>query len=197
MTQFLKKNFVLLLAFLLPILLIIILALITYLPSLGVKTKYNFLYSTCTFPNNYNYYPYDCNHYLKQRYSVVDGKIKVNDIDPNQDLDKNGVKDINETYTARIFLHDTEKNESREISLKEAESLELNSLITSPDGLTISSSYDRIGDDFFIFGGGYTTYGYYLTKGKSRSRINLINNDDRYYYQNNFQFIGWVLPGRN
>ena len=146
------------------------------------------------------YYPYYCNNYLQKRYSVADNKLVVNPVDLAQDSNKDGVPDYNKNYdyTARIFLHDTKKNESREITLAETQTLSLNSLLTSPDGVTVSSHYDRNGSDFFfIFGGGSSSYGYYLTKGKSRSKINLINSTDQYYYRNNFQFVGWVLPGRN
>ena len=196
MKEFLKKNFAIVLAFVLPVALIAIIALSTYLPSLFLSTDYNFIYSSCT--EGTNYYPYYCNNYLQKRYSVINGKIVVNSIDPVQDSDKDGVPDVNENYTARIFLHDTKKNESREITLEEAQTLSLNGLLTSPDGVTVSSHYDRNGGGFFfIFGGGSSSYGYYLTKGKSRSKLNLINRDDRYYYRDNFQFIGWLLPGRN
>lgn len=196
MKDFLKKNFAILLAFLLPILLITVVALSTYLPSLFLSTEYNFIYTSCT--DGRNYYPYRCNNYLEKRYLVADNKLVVNPVDITQDADKNSVPDFSETYTDRIFLHDTKKNESREITLGEAQSLTLNSLLTSPDGVTVSSYYNRNGGDlFFIFGGGSSSYGYYLTKGKSRSKINLINSTDQYYYQNNFQFVGWVLPGRN
>ena len=194
MKEFLKKNFAIVLAFVLPVALIAIIALSTYLPSLFLSTNYNFVYSSCT--DGTNYYPYYCNNYLQKRYSVVNGKIVVNSMDPAQDSDKDGIPDINENYTARIFLHDTKKNESREITLEEAQALSLNGLLTSPDGVTVSSNYDRGADFFFLFNGG-SSYGYYLTKGKSRSKLNLINNDDRYYYRDNFQFIGWVLPARN
>jgi hypothetical protein len=195
MKEFLKKNFALLLAFILPVLLIIIVAITTYLPSAFIKTSYNFVYSVCT--DGTRYYPYNCDAYLKQRYSVTDGKIIVNNVDLTQDLDKNGVADFKEKYSDRIFLHDTLKNESREIEVKEAQALQLSGLLTSPDAITVSSRYDRGGGELFPFSGGYSSYGYYLTKGKSRTKINLINNGDQYYYQNNFQFIGWVLPGRN
>ena len=103
---------------------------------------------------------------------------------------------LNKT-TLLVFLHDTKKNESREITLAEAQMLTLNNLLTSPDGVTVSSNYSYNGGDFFPFSGGRSSYGYYLTQGKSKSKINLINSTDQYYYQNNFQFIGWVLPGRN
>ncbi len=192
--EFVKKNFAILLAFALPILLIGGVALSTYLPSLFLSTNYNFIYTSCA--DDTNYY-YNCASYLEKRYSVVGDTLVANSVDLSLDTDGDGVLDADETYTARIFLHDTEKNESREITLKEAESLRLNSLLTSPDGVTVSSHYDRGGDFFFIFGGSSSSYGHYLTKGSSRSRINLINSSDRYYYQNNFQFIGWVLPGRS
>lgn len=196
MKDFLKKNFAVLLAFILPIALITAVALSTYLPSFFLSTDYNFIYTSCT--DGRYYYSYPCNNYLQKRYLVVDNKLVLNPVDTTVDSDKNGVPDFSEKYTDRIFLHDTKKNESREITLGEAQSMTLNGLLTSPDNVTVSSFYDRNGGDFFfIFGGSSSSYGYYLTKGKSKSKINLINSTDQYYYQNNFQFVGWVLPGRN
>ena len=195
MKEFLKKNFALLLAFLLPTTLIGIVALSVYLPSIFLSTDYNFVYSSCA--DGTNYYPYECDNYLQKRYSVVNDTLAVHAIDPGQDSDSDGVLDINENYTARIFLHDTKKNESREITLAEAQTLTFNGLLTSPDGVTVSSDYEGGSDFFLFFDGGSSSYGYYLTKGKSRSKLNLISQDDRYYYRDNFQFVGWVLPGRN
>lgn len=195
--DFLKKNFALLLAFALPIVLLCAVALSTYLPSLFLSTNYNFVYTSCTDGSEY-YYSYNCNNYLQKRYAVVDNTIVANTIDPTLDSDGDSIPDVKENYTARIFLHDTQKNESREITLEEAQTLTLTSLITSPDGVTVSSHYDRGGGDFFfIFGGGSSSHGYYLTKGASRDKLNLINSTDQYYYRNNFQFVGWVLPPRN
>lgn len=194
MKEFIKKNLIILIAFMLPVALITIVALSTYLPSLFLSTNYNFVYSSCT--DGRNYYSYRCDNYLQKRYTVVNNNLIVNSTDPTQDSDNDGIPDINENYTARIFLHDTAKNESREITLQEAQTLTLNSLLTSPDGVTVSSHYDRGADFFLIFDGG-SSYGYYLTKGKNKDKLNLINRDDRYYYRDNFQFIGWILPGRN
>jgi len=193
MKDFIKNNFALLLAFILPIALIVIVALSTYLPSRLISTDYNFIYTACT--DGRSVY-YQCDNYLQQRYSVSDTKLVVNTINSIQDTDKDGTPDVDENYVTRIFLHDTETNESREISLEEAKLLTLNSLITSPDGITVSSSYSRGADFFLIFDGG-SSYGIYLTKGKSKSKLQLINNDDRYYYRDNFYFLGWVVPGRN
>jgi len=195
MKDFLKKNFALVIAFSLPVLLIVGIALSAYLPSLFISTDYNFVYSSCTDGTN-NYYSYRCDNYLQKRYSVVDGQLRVNDVDPAQDSDNDGVPDVKEGYTARLFLHDTKSNETREITLKEAESLNLNELITSPDGVSVSSQYDRGANFFLIFDGG-STYGHYLVKGNAKTKLNLINDENRYYYRDNFQFIGWTLPGRN
>ena len=194
MKEFFKQNLTLVLAFSLPILLIVIVALSTYLPSLFLSTNYNFVYSDCT--DGTNYYYHNCNNYLQNRLVVVNGKLVVNDINPTLDSDNDGIPDINENYKERIFLHDTEKNESREITIEEARGLSLNNLVTSPDGISVSSDYSRGAEFLFLFDGG-SSYGYYLMKGNNKSKLNLINNDDRYYYQDNFQFIGWVLPGRN
>ena len=94
-------------------------------------------------------------------------------------------------------MHDTKKNENKEISLLDVQKLKLSGLLTSPDGVTVSSGYSPTGGcgEFFIFGGcgGSSSYGYYLAKGRSRSKLNLINNSDSYYYNNNFQFLGWVI----
>lgn len=195
MKDFFKKNFALVLAFSLPVLLIVVIALSAYLPSLFISTDYNFVYSLCADGTN-NYYSYRCDNYLQKRYSVVNGQLIVNDIDPALDSDDEGIPDVKEGYTARLFLHDTQSNQTREITQEEAQSLTLNELITSPDGVSVSSHYDRGADFFLIFDGG-STYGYYLMKGNAKSKLNLINDDNRYYYQDNFQFIGWVLPGRN
>jgi len=190
MNETIKKHGVLILAFALPILLIVVVAISAYIPSRLVKTQYDFVYTTC-FDGN-SYYAYNCSNYSTTEYSVIDDVLVVKEIsDPQKDLQP---YEKRTPPTVRIFLHDTETNLSKEISLKDAQSLKLSGLITSPDGITVSNQYERVPDMIYIFGGGNTTYGYYLTKGNAKSRLNLINNGESYSYQNNFKFIGWVLP---
>ena len=193
MKEFIKNHFAVLLAFLLPIVLIIIVAASTYIPSRLLSTDYNFVYATCNV--NTSRYPYNCDNYLRQRYSVANNKLVVSQASTTQDFDKRSVPYIDENYTARIFLHDTKKNESKEIILEEAQSMTLNGLVTSPDGVTVTSNLYRSGGSFFLIFDGGSSYGPYLTKGKKRSKLHLVNDDGRYYYDN-FHFIGWVLPGR-
>jgi hypothetical protein len=187
--EFIKKNFALLLAFTLPVVLIIVVALSAYLSSLVIRTNYNFIYTTCG--DGANNYPYRCDSYLQKRYSVVDNKLILKPVDMTEDADKDGMPDFNEKYVGRIFLHNTKTNESQEITSEEAQTMKLSSLLTSPDGITVSNHYNRSGGDFpFFFSGGSSSYGYYLTKGNSWSKINLINSSNLYYYGDNFQFMG-------
>lgn len=178
-----------LLAFAFPLLLIIIIAASTYLPSLFLSTDYDFVYATCG--NGSGYYEYDCRNFLNDRFAVENGQLTLKPIDPYKDSDRDGTPDMSESYVTRIFRHNTGANESREITLEEAKALSINGLATSPDGVSVQRGYDR-GTDFFIFFNTSSDYGYYLTKGEKRQKLNLVIDDDRYYYRDNFKFIGWV-----
>ena len=195
----LKKNFVIILAFALPVIFVVLVAVGSYLPSWLVSTNYDFIYATCGDGKNYYSYDVRCSNYLQKLYTVQDGQLIINEVDSSWYLDNEG-KPIPENergnYTARLFWHDTEKNESQEITSTEAQTFQLNPLLTSPDKVTLSNNYDG-GAEFFPFFDSNSSYGYYLTKGGHQSRLNLINFDDRYYYEDNFNFIGWILPGRN
>jgi len=182
------KNIAIILAFLLPIILILIVVLSVYLPSAFLSTKYNFIYASC----NTNY-SYDCSSRILNHYKVVEGKLVLEPFAEKTDSNSNGLLDEKEIANARFFLHDTQKNESREISLQEVKSMTLNGLITSPDNVSVSSGYER-GVDFMLISG-RSTYENYLVKGNSKTKLNLIKNSE--YYYNNIHFIGWVLPGRN
>jgi hypothetical protein len=204
MKESLRKNFTLILAFTLPAILIIGIAISVYLPSFFISTNYNFIYASCG--DNIDNYSRNCNTYLSNKYTVENGKISTledrtaNIDNSNQEYSQTGtstLKKVTESpkYEVRLFFHDTAKNESREITLEEAKLFTLNNLITSPDGVSITGSYNS-GSDILVFGGGRSSFGYFLTKGNSKLKLNIINTNDRYYYQNNFKFIGWVIPGR-
>ncbi len=188
MREFLKKNFALVLAFALPVVLIVSIALSTHLPALFLSTKYDFVYTSCT--DSTGRYSYRCYDYLQERYSVVNGRIVVT---PNSLVENSDKNYKNKGYIVRIFLHDTKKNESQEITLEKAQTFLLNKLLTSPDGVTISSDYNRETTFSFLFGSSISYDGYYLTKGKRKKKLNLINSDTLYQ---SFQLLGWVLPDR-
>jgi hypothetical protein len=187
--EFIKKNFTLLIAFSLPILLIGMVVLFVYVPTLFISTPYNFIYVTC---DSSDYY--DCENYLQKKYSVVDTKLVVRDVE--MDINDDEIIDDNQAYLTHIFLHDTEKNESREISLEEAQTLSINSLLTSPDGFTVSNNFNNTVDIFPFFAGGYSSFEYYLTKDNKRIKMNLVSDTYRAYYAKNFRFVGWILSDR-
>ncbi|MCA9364891.1 MAG: hypothetical protein KC736_03300 [Candidatus Moranbacteria bacterium] len=193
--EFLRKNFIIVIAFALPIILIIAVALSAYLPSLFLSTQYNFIYMSCAdTAGHYSYYRV-CENHLKKSYPVIDGKLVVHETDPSTVFNE---EKVDKNFTVHIFLHDTEKNESREITLEQARALTLNNLLTSPDGVTISGKYaDSAGGPLFLFGGGSQSYNQYLTKGRSHKKLNLINTPNNHYYLENFHFIGWVVPDKN
>jgi hypothetical protein len=203
MKDFIKKNITLIVAFALPVWVIVIVAIGVYFPSFFVSTKYDFVYISCS--ENNSYQAYDCNQYLEKKYSVTNNKLSASDLettsfteDYSSGTPKMKIVSENQKYAERIFFFDTKKNEGREITLEEAKALSLNGLVTSPDGVTVSGNYENRNDGFFIFGGGgRNNFGYYLTKGSGKSKLNLINISDSYYSRSGFKFIGWVLPGRN
>lgn len=190
MKEFLKKNFVIVLAFALPFVFLIIFVLSVYLRSFFLSTNYNFVYLVC---DSFNF---SCRDLLKQ-YSVINGKIVISTINQTQNLNEKGITDIKEHDNVRIFLYDTKKYERQQITFKEAQELYLSEHLTSPDGFKISRLYDRDRDVFFFFFNFNSSYdGYYLVKGKIKRKLDLI--DIAYpFYSDYIKFIGWVLPGRN
>ncbi len=190
MMQFIKKNFVLLLAFALPISFLLIIAATIYIPSNMLKTQYDFIYATCD--DAYSYEP-GCKDYLNQRYTIENNTLEVHDVP--QEEESSGVPhpDRKISFTTRIFYHDTEANESREISIEEAQEFELSKLLTSPDGVTFTSDYEST-PGVFPFFDGRGRYGEYISKGNTKKRMDLIQSSERsYYYSDGLQFLGWII----
>ena len=177
-------------AFLLPLMFIVIVFLSSYVPSIRLSTDYNFVYATCS--EGIRPYYYNCSNYLNAKYAVENGTLQELPIPPELDSDNDDIPDINENYRTRLFIHNTELDESREITLDEARQLNLRDLITSPDGVAVEWESSRR-NGFFLFYNGSSNNGYYLTKGNAHKRLSLINDSDRSYYRDDFEFIGWII----
>src|SRR3989344_2781384 len=116
MKGFIKRNLAVILAFALPLLLIIIVAVSTYLPSFLFSTDYDFVYAACGSTGSYDYhYGYSCNGYLQQKLAIEGGGLILKEVSPITNPDKGMVPAVSPNYKIRFFLHDTEKNEGREI----------------------------------------------------------------------------------
>ena len=196
MRSFVRENFIIIIAFLLPLVLIGGLALSVYVPGTLMSPQYNFVYATCNIGvSDRNYF--DCEEYLARHLSVVAGELQISEVvqpTPDIDPDRTDYRPTPPTYNVRLFLHDTEENRSQEITIERAQALTLNDLITDPNGLTVVHQYDR-GPDFVLFSGG-SAYGHYLVDGRALAKLNLVDTS-RSWRNDNFHFIGWVVPGRN
>ena len=195
-----KKHLTLIIGIALPVIIIAIVAVSVYLPSKFLKTDYNFVYATCGDGSStyyYSDYRYYCDRgYLDVRYSVEDGKLVYNAPKAGADLNKNGVEDKDEKVTVRFFLHDTLKDESKEITFEDAQKFDYSGLLTSPDGVAVTSGYESNPDVFPFFYSGGSQYKYYLTKGSKKKEVNMVLGTEG-YYSGGFKFVGWVLPGRD
>jgi hypothetical protein len=184
------KPILIFVAFLLPLLFIGVVFISSYIPSARLSTDYNFVYTTCS--DGTSPYGYNCGNYLNSLYEVQNQSLIELPISSSQDSDGDDVLDVDENYQTRLFIHDTDANTSREITFEEAQALSLRSLITSPDGVAVEWEFSR-GNGFFIFYNTSSSSGYYLTKGNARKSLDLINDTERYYYRNDFRFLGWVV----
>jgi len=185
-----KRAILLAVAFALPLLFIMVIFITTFIPATRLSTDYDFVYTTCS--KNRNPGSYYCNNYLQNLYDVVDGRVRERELSADLDSDNDGVLDSNENYSTRLFLHDTALNVSEEISLIEAQRLQLSDEIVSPDGVAVERDYSS-GGSFFPFVRVSSRFGWYLSRGSARQKLEIIGDSERNYYRDDLMFLGWVL----
>ena len=166
-----RKNYwPILLAISIPILLILFMIGSIYLPQLGLKPKYNFLYTT-------DYYSYDF------PYEVKDHRLT--------DLPKKNQTEQFSYYPVRaprFFVYDVKANQARQVNAEEAKQLGLDDQPVSTDGYQVTNNRndESLGLFPLLFFCG-PQRGVYLKHKGSQKRLDLPGAD---YY--NFHFIGWV-----
>lgn len=172
--EIIKKNITLVLGISIPILMILFVAGSVYLPGLFIKPHFNFLYGN---DDSYYFYGY--------QYSVQNNKLIRNKIEEPANPSYNPPR-----VEAKLYIYDVTKNEAREISFTDAQNLNLDSNVKSPDGFEIV--YGNRTDNFFpFFWGGRTDYNARYLKGHNVSKkLNLQQNGNPYY--NNISVIGWI-----
>lgn len=161
-----KRNFTLILAIAIPVLMILFVAGSIYLPGFFIKPKNNFLYFLGD------------NYYGKQ-YSVQNGNLIESYVERPY-----SPQDIN----SKLYLYDIKKNESREISFQEAKNFNLDSNRISSDGFEVVNGSTESGFFPFFF---YerTDYSTLYLRGHNISKKLNIDLNGSYY--NNFHFLGW------
>jgi hypothetical protein len=171
-----NKNLPLVIGILIPILFILVFAGFVYIPRVFIEPGYDFIYTT-----RYRGYNNEC---LDSSYRVIDEKIEM-----EQAKCLNIKQDVN-YENSEIYLYDIENNISKLISYEEAETLKLISGPSSPDGYVIEYK-NRNSGIFELFGDSSNERGYYIGDGNNWEKLIGIPND-RYYYNNDFELIGWV-----
>jgi len=172
-----KKNLPLIVGICLPVVFIIVIALALFVPSLYVKPQYNFVYSDQSSDNWNNWY--------RNMYVVRDGRVTVETrpVTPN---------DQYKTYrgdNASLFLYDVKTNTARSITLAEAQALTLDPSPSSPDGYVVRYEYGN--DGIFELFGSDSSYGYVITKGNGKKRLDAMVND-MYRGSGSYTVLGWV-----
>ncbi len=171
-----KKNLPLYIALAVPVLMIILVAIFIYVPGIGKKPQYNFLYSS----NNNVYYGYG-----QQEYQVSNGHL-IHNPPPTTNPPDYYKPQPGEVH---FYIYDVAKDQSSEITFEQAQGYNLDSSNPSPDGYTVQQGNGGGGD--FLFGGGSSDYNSWFIKGHNRSRkLNLKLSGSNNYY--NFQFLGWI-----
>ncbi len=168
-----KKNIPLIIALCIPVLMILVLAAVIYLPGLGKKPAHNFIYMTGD-----NYY-----NYGQSKYLVSDGYIREN---PSATITPAlYYKPV--ASDSRLFLYNVTTNIATELNIQQASQYRLDPSQASADGYKVERGNSN-GD--FLFGSGGGDYNSWFIKGHNRStKLNLKLNSTDYY---NMQFLGWV-----
>jgi len=188
--KLIKEHLLVVGALSLPLLFIAAVTLIVYLPVWLINPQYDFVYISCD-ANRY-YAEVSCEDFLASKYQVVDGRLTVKEIDYTRDQNRNGEPDFAQSYRERIFLYDTDRDTSREITLDEIVTFTVTPLRTAPDGVTLTSGYGADGADFIpLFSFRSHAYTWQLEHEGYRQTINLADNPRDYVSE--IHFVGWVI----
>ena len=188
-----KKNISLIVGILLPIIFIIVIAVILYLPQLAVNPTHDFIYT------------------LEDRYGSDVGYNHTYDIEGDEivlkKLSREGFEssrasvpiniintstDESEIVAPDLYYYDVENHRSNQISLEEAKSYAVVPGPTSPDGYVIEYNSGNYGI-FELFGSSRDSRGYYIRQsdGAGSEKLTSIAGDRGYYYRN-LKLIGWI-----
>ncbi len=165
-----KKNIALIVGVSIPILMIVLVAAVIYLPRLFYHPAYNFLYATSD------------DFYATQQYDVQDGKLIKKDVrryGPSTPLEE-----------AKLYIHDVATNQNKEVSFSEAQQLNLDPDRQSPDGFEIVTG-DHRGDFFpFSFSSDSDYCSRYISGHNVSRKLDLKRSSNAYC--DGVKFIGWI-----
>ncbi len=194
-----KNNKKLIIGISLPLLVILFVIGAVVFPKLFFNPKYDFVYTIDPMCNDYN-----CRYYYNvpnpiYPYNVTDGKIsKAEKLSPITIPDPNDYqkKVTVEAIYPKLYIYHVDKESFEEISLEQAQKLNLTNGGSDPDGTVVTNANNGsrgiVGE---VLGGGsyYNRYDLYLKNGSFSKKITIENGGRQdYYYNSNFRLIGWV-----
>jgi hypothetical protein len=177
-----KKNLPILVGIALPIIMVLIIAALTVIPTFKIQPEHDFIFATGT--NDYY------NSYYKFEYEIKEGKIqKVSSsyVYPNNYTKPNDLKEMD---SPDLYLYEVKTERLRKISFEEAQQYVIDQGPTSVDGYNVDFGYRGnygIGD---LFGSSRDNYNAYITKGDAVKGINISVQNQNYY--SGYSFIGWI-----
>lgn len=173
------KNLPLIVGISLPILLIAIVSLVIFIPSLSVKPQYSFIYVA-----NDGFYDYD--QFYKNTYVVENEHIELKPVPVQKDVIFKVRGDA-----PTLYFYDVKNNTSRKITFEEAQEYLVDAGPSSPDGYTVTYRY-RTDGIFDLFGSRGNNGNYIISKGRGSKKLTSVMFTDQNYYQQNLTLVGWV-----
>lgn len=187
----------------LPLLVILVVFVVAFLPRLFFTPKYDFIYAISD--NNSSAYSY---YYFNEgkMYNVVDGKIERITPVIRPEYVNNGKEDsikrlpVNLTNIPEpkqnLYIYRSKTDSFEPITYDQARKLTLTGNSSAPDGtVLVRPDYYSRGIVGEIIGGSRDRRSFYLKNGTWVKDVTLSNADDNYYYygNNDFYFLGWVV----
>jgi len=193
----LKQNLALVVGLAIPVVMVIIIALVIYIPRWFVEPpKHDFIYAVgegVYYPGS-DMYPYRPSPYAaypvkgvwpKYFYQIVDGKLVRKEAGlPPPEYVGMPVTDVE----PKFYLHHVVANTSVPISFEDAEKYVLDTNVRSPDGWEIAGPSGG-GGMFPFYEGSYDYNAKYLKKGSTAIKLNM--NLPRDFYGDTF--LAWVI----
>jgi len=193
-TETLRQNLPAIIAISLPVLLVLVIALLTMLPNLGPKPKYDFLF--VKEPTRSHYEASACvvySHY----YDTEDGKLVkkpyvVTVFDKKEVAEPcYGYSQIKQEEVPELYVYRTMHETIYPITFEQANAFQTQGETVSPDGYTVTKRMISRGI-LELFGG--SNDGVFMSKKNQHIKINIGDPEVSSYYDNDFNFITWINP---
>ncbi len=168
-----KQNLPLIVGVSIPILMIALLAVSIYLPRLFIVPRFDLLYVSTDDNNRGSRYLVEGGGLIKTK-NKIPGRYK-------RYLPPGG---------SSLYVYNVDTNKVTEVSFEEAQKLNLDPSIESPDGFEVVCGNRDNGVFLFFLGANQDCSDRYLSGHNVSKKLNLKLNSSSAY--DNFRFLGWV-----